>query len=377
MKSIIRDISAEMVPWQHPAYAFSHNPGWRKQGKSELGILRILTEDGLEGNAFCGSFARDVSHSELALRPGFPALKAALVGCNAFDRERLWAELQMTGRMNDISSRWINAVDIALWDLAGKAAGMPVHQMLGSFRDKVLAYASSPDYPDVPTYMEEARKYKALGYKGYKIHGGSRTPAEMIGLCEAVRKAVGDEMKLMLDTGPDPCTLQVALQIGHALEQLKFHWYEEPMLWSNVENFAELTRRLEIPIALHDLVEPRQFPLLTYIMHKAGSIIRSDAVKDGITGLKKLAGVCEAHGLNLELHHGGNSLGNVANLHVIMSIPNTEFFEQIVPEEWHQFGLVEDIRVDREGYVHAPQKPGLGFEIDWKLIRSLEPRIVT
>jgi L-alanine-DL-glutamate epimerase-like enolase superfamily enzyme len=199
----------------------------------------------------------------------------------------------------------------------------------------------------------------------------------MIALCEAVRTAVGGEMKLMLDTGLDPCSLQDALKIGRALEQLDFHWYEDPLQWSDIENYVELTHRLDVPIAVQDFVEPRQCPLHVYITRRAGRIIRSDAPKDGITGLKKLASVCEAHGLNLELHHGGNSLANAANLHIILSSPNCEFFEHIVPEEWHQFGLMEDLSVDGEGYVHAPDKPGLGFEIDWKLIRSLKPRILT
>lgn len=375
MKSLIRDVRVEVVPWRHSVLSFSRTSE-QKEGCSELGIVRIVTEDGVEGNAFWGSFARNFVGCEGALKPAFPMLRAALVGSNALDRERLWAKLQMIGWRAELSAHWTNAIDIALWDIAGKIAGMPVYQLLGGFRDKVPAYASSPDYPQVGSYVEEAVKYKELGFTGYKIHGGKRGVADMIALCEAVRNAVGRDMKLMLDTGLDPCSLQDALKIGRALEQLDFHWYEDPLLWSNIENYVELTRRLDIPIAVQDFVEPRQLPLLTYITRKAGRIIRSDAPKDGITGLKKLASVCEAHGVNLELHHGGNSLANTANLHVILSTPNAEFFEHIVPEAWHQFGLLEDIRVDREGQVHAPNKPGLGFEIDWNLIRSLEPRVV-
>jgi len=92
------------------------------------------------------------------------------------------------------------------------------------------------------------------------------------------------------------------------------------------------------------------------------------AVKGGITPLVKAAHLAEAFHLNFEVHHGGNSLNNVANLHVIMAIKNTEFFEVLLPAPAQKYGLVEDIEVDRLGLVHAPSRPGLGAAIDFDLI---------
>jgi L-alanine-DL-glutamate epimerase-like enolase superfamily enzyme len=91
-------------------------------------------------------------------------------------------------------------------------------------------------------------------------------------------------------------------------------------------------------------------------------------VKGGITALVKTAHLAEAFGMNFEVHHGGNSLNNVANLHVIMAIRNCEYFEVLLPAGAQKYGLVQDIEVDRDGLVHAPDAPGLGYEIDLELI---------
>jgi L-alanine-DL-glutamate epimerase-like enolase superfamily enzyme len=91
-------------------------------------------------------------------------------------------------------------------------------------------------------------------------------------------------------------------------------------------------------------------------------------VKGGITTLVKTAHLAEAFRMNFECHHGGNSLNNIANLHVIMAIRNTEFFEVLLPDAMQKYGLAPDIEIDRDGYVHAPTGPGLGAQIDFDLI---------
>jgi L-alanine-DL-glutamate epimerase-like enolase superfamily enzyme len=113
-------------------------------------------------------------------------------------------------------------------------------------------------------------------------------------------------------------------------------------------------------------------------MLQATDYLRGDvAVKGGITTLLKTAHLAEAFRMNYEVHHGGNSLNNVANLHVIMAIRNTEFFEVLLPHAAQKYGLVDDIQVDREGMVHAPSKPGLGYEIDFELIARKQMSILS
>jgi L-alanine-DL-glutamate epimerase-like enolase superfamily enzyme len=106
-----------------------------------------------------------------------------------------------------------------------------------------------------------------------------------------------------------------------------------------------------------------------WVKERATDYLRGDvAVKGGITGLMKVAHLAEAFHLNFEVHHGGNSLNNVANLHVIMALKNTEFFEVLLPAESQKYGLVQDIQIDADGMVHAPTGPGIGAQIDFDLI---------
>ena len=103
----------------------------------------------------------------------------------------------------------------------------------------------------------------------------------------------------------------------------------------------------------------------------ATEMLRGDvAVKGGITSILKTAHLAEAFRMRYEIHHGGNSLNNVASLHVLMAIPNTTYFEVLLPDAAQKYGLVEDIEVDGNGQVHAPDGPGLGYEIDFALIES-------
>ena len=111
---------------------------------------------------------------------------------------------------------------------------------------------------------------------------------------------------------------------------------------------------------------------------KATDALRGDvALKGGITSCLKSAHLAEGFRLNYELHHGGNSLNNVANLHVFCAIPNTEYFEVVLPDEAQKCGLINDLSVGRDGFVHVPKGPGLGVEIDFDLIEKSKTRILS
>ena len=106
-----------------------------------------------------------------------------------------------------------------------------------------------------------------------------------------------------------------------------------------------------------------------WVMARATDYLRGDvAVKGGLTSCLKTAHLAESFRMNYEVHHGGNSLNNVANLHLIMAIANCEYFEVLLPDAVQKHGLVTDIEVDGEGLVHAPDGPGLGADIDFELI---------
>jgi L-alanine-DL-glutamate epimerase-like enolase superfamily enzyme len=301
-------------------------------------------------------------------------LTPLVLGQDPLDRERLWQALWQRNRSTTL--RAIGAVDVALWDLGGKAANMAIHRLLGSYRQSAPAYASSAVLPSPEAYAEEAARFKAEGWTAYKIHPPT-DPATDIAVCAAVRRAVGDGYTLMLDS-TWAYQYPEALRVGKAVEALAFHWYEDPLADDDLYNYVKLKQHLSIPILATEYSPGGFTAYAPWLTAQATDYLRGDvAVKGGITPLVKTAHLAEAFHMNVEIHHGGNSLNNVANLHVIMAIRNCEFFEVLLPAAAQKYGLVEDIEPDARGLVHAPAGPGLGAAIDFDLIARHTTAVLT
>lgn len=367
----ITDVTLTLFAWDDiPPTSYGAHTG-RFSGGSKLGLLTITTGDGIMGHAFLGSafYPADLDGPSL-----MRYLKPILLGQDPLDRERLYKA--MWKRVRTTTVRSIGAVDIALWDIAGKAAGLPIHRLLGSYRDRVPAYISSAVLASPEAYAQEALHFKSINMAAYKIHP-PQVWQEDIRVCEAVRKAVGDDYRLMLDSVWS-YDYPAALRVGQAIEALGYYWYEDPLADADIYNYVELRKKLHIPIMATEYPAGGLDSYAPWIMERATDFLRGDvAVKGGITTLIKTAHLAEAFHLNYELHHGGNSLNNFANLHVIMAIQNTEFFEVLLPAESQQYGLVQDIEIDSEGMVHAPAGPGLGAMIDFGLIERKKLAVLT
>ncbi len=360
----ITDVSLTLFLWDDvPAVVYGAHTA-RPTDKSDLGLLAIETDQGILGHAFLGTSSNPASMDGPSL---IRFLKPILVGEDPLARERLYEALWRRTRV--VSHRAIGAVDIALWDIAGKAAGLPIHRLIGTYRERVPAYASSEVHGDALHYVEQATHYRESGWTAYKIHPPQR-PQEDIKICEAVRRAMGDAYTLMLDPTwsyryPD------ALRVGRAIEEMGYYWYEDPLADQDLYNYVKLKEKLEIPILATEYPMGGLDSFVPWILHRATDFLRGDvAVKGGISSLLKVARLAEAFRLNLEIHHGGNSLNNVANLHVMMAIKNCEYFEVLLPDGMQKYALAPDIEVDREGFVHAPEGPGLGAAIDFDLIEK-------
>jgi len=183
-----------------------------------------------------------------------------------------------------------------------------------------------------------------------------------------VRKAVGDDYTVMLDSTWS-YRYEEALRVGRAIEEMNFYWYEDPLADQDLYNYVKLKQKLDIPILATEYPIGGLDSYIPWITERATDFLRGDvAVKGGITTILKAAHLAEAFRMNFETHHGGNSLNNFANLHVIMAIRNTEFFEVLLPDAMQKYGLVQDITPDGDGFVHAPTAPGLGADIDFELI---------
>jgi L-alanine-DL-glutamate epimerase-like enolase superfamily enzyme len=358
----ITDVSLTLFAWEDiPPTSYAAHTG-KFAGSSKIGLLKIETAEGITGHAFLGSayYGADLDGPNL-----IKYLKPILMGQDALDREKLFQALWRRSRTTTVRS--IGACDVALWDICGKAAGMPIHRLLGSYRDKVQAYASSMILDTPQAYAEEAQHYQSLNWAAYKIHPPHPWQQD-IRVCAAVREAVGDDYRLMLDAAWS-YQYPEAVRVGRAIQDLGYYWYEDPLHDSDIYNYVKLKQQLHIPLMATEFPAAGFDSYAQWIQQSATDFLRGDvALKGGITNMMKTAHLAEAFRMNYEVHHGGNSLNNVAGLHVIMALRNTEFFEVLLPDAAQKYGLEQDIVADKDGFVHAPTEPGLGAAIDFALI---------
>jgi len=305
-----------------------------------------------------------------------------LVGQDPFDREMIWKWMWVANIQENVAS----VIDNALWDLAGRAAGIPVHKLMGGARDRVLAYAST--YPNIgkpEVYAEHALACKAEGYRAYKIHPhyfwdpetGKPTPGRPsnikadIETIHLVREAVGPDYVLMYDPWGTYMSLEEAIKVGRELEKLNYYWYEHPMPEYRVESYVRLSRELAIPILSPEIAAGGVFTRAEWILRGAGDMTRIDTTRGGITGARKTAVVAEAYGLRCELHVGG-----WANLQVLgaTSEDTSQYYEKglLAPgvdyDAPHPYLKNTCDKLDGDGFVTVPTLPGLGYEIKWDYI---------
>ncbi len=357
----ITNVKAELFNWKSEPW--KTGVGTQFGQTKQLGIVVVSTDEGIDGWAFLGSSRVGADHYVKGL---IEYLKPMIMGRNPQDIGSLWWDMWKENR--SVSTQAIGAIDICLWDINGQIARQPIHRLLGTCKDKVPAYSSTAYHETVAEYAEEALHFQALGWTAHKLHPHGEPKAD-IAICQAVRDAVGPEMILMLDS-MWAYQYADAVRVGRAIEELDYYWYEDPLVEEDIYNYVKLRQKLDIPIMSTEFAPGRYYGMASWITQYATDILRGDvAVTGGITPMVRLCHLAEGFNMRCEIHHGGNSLNNVANLHVTMAVPNCEFYEVFPCTGANQYGLVQDIEVDNQGMVHAPTCPGLGFEIDWDLVR--------
>ena len=289
-----------------------------------------------------------------------------LIGEDPLEVERLWHKLRRLNRhAYNLSDGMAGAIDVALWDIRGKVAGMPIATMLGTARKRIGAYATARTIEPTPeAVFEEARTRKEQGYHAFKVQFWDGL-ARDIPRYRAAREAVGPDYPLMQDAA-GMYSYAEALAVGKVLGDLDYTWFEEPIPDRNLFQLQRLTDQLAVPILsgetsrVHELAEGMRMG--------AFDIARGDVhMKEGITGLRKAAGMADLLGFDLEIHAINQPLLDVANLHVAMSIANCRWSETFHPIYYR--GLKgEPLAIDADGYKHLPTGPGLGVELDWDWI---------
>jgi len=300
--------------------------------------------------------------------------KAQLVGKDPFDIEQMAGPLRYY-----VGGRAVSSMEIALWDLAGKAAQQPVYKLWGAQKDRVPAYASMIQLSTPEERTRMALQLKSEGWKAIKLRLHYQTMREDIELVAAVRKAVGSDMEIMTDanqaqsaTGWQPGVVwdfRRALETARELEKLNVYWLEEPLRRYDFDGLAELNRLVEIPIAGgENNVGVHEYR--TMCEKGVFDILQPDImVADGVTGFREIASLGNVYHKRVIPHHGGGNLGTVAQLHAIASWPNAPWIEILhdppIASYLHGFAMMENApQVDKEGYMALPQGPGWGVSIN-------------
>ena len=346
-------------------------------------LVEVETDGGITGIGEAGVGGGSTKHViEQQLRP-------MLVGEDPLLIEGLWqkmfARTRQFGRRGVVMNA-ISGVDIALWDIAGKVAKLPVYRLLGACRDRVEAYASGGFYQEGKSADDlagEAEGSRARGFRGMKMKIG-RNPSTQTHLrhlaanarmCEvepeadiervaAVRGALGPQAKLMVDVN---CAWSpsFAIEMGRALEPYKLYWIEEPVATDDIDGSARVADALATPIAGYE-TEIGLYGFRELITRGAVDIVQPDiAWTGGFSEGRRIAALAQAHHLMVAPHAFGGAVLLAASLHFAAAIPNALMLEfDQNPNGLRDELLKEPIRADADGMIRLPERPGLGVELD-------------
>lgn len=350
-----------------------YEPGARRESRGH--VVAIETDAGVTGEYVGGEGA---SVAQIA------SFAHYLLGRNPLERELIHNDLKRAMRKFDRMG--IGPVDCALWDLAGKLHEAPVWRLLGGYRKRIPAYASTYHGDHVAgglnspeAFAEFGLRCREMGYPAMKIHpwGNPSIPRELANVA-AVRKAVGDDFDLMLDPACEYDTFVDTVKVGHACDDASFLWLEDPMKDGGISNqaYRKLRRLIRTPILIGE--HTRGLELHTdLLVSDAADIVHCDPNYDmGITGVMKIAHACEGFGVDCQLHAPGP-----AQRACIAAIRNTNYYEMglVHPRVRDDKPPVfaSDYRdgldaVDSDGTVAVPEGPGLGVTHDWDWIRRHE-----
>lgn len=322
-------------------------------------LVTLSTDEGVEGYSMAYGPHGDGEALAAILHESFwPQIE----GADADYVEALWQKLFLRQRhLYNQSDSLVGVIDVALWDIRGKAAQRPIAALLGQYTDRRPAYLTSQsEHFTAEEIAREAKAAMAAGFHGYKLQLRDG-PAKDIPRLRAAREAGGVDFPLMHDPNSN-YSLQEALAVGRELDALSYHWYEEPLPEQQIENYCHLVAALKTPVVATETLRLTDIP--NFLTRRAMTMARGDVlIKGGITGLRKAMAACELFGINLEIHTANTPLLDVANLHVACAARNTTWME--VHHPIFRFGLRQHPFDAKDGNILLPQHPGLGVEIDW------------
>ena len=340
-------------------------------------LVRIYTDEGVMGIGECSPMNTTVIAHFVNT-----ALKPLLIGENPLETDKLWNKMISSTYKLGVQGTQpeaIAGVDIALWDILGKLAGLHIHTLLGgSYREKVLMYASIGGGSRM-TSAEMAKRvesYLDKGFKAIKIRmewGFARQdvdPAKDLEMFRQVKALTGDDIPLSFDAN-NGYSVSTAIQQGRKFEELGIYHFEEPVAQYDYDGMAAVADALDVPIAAGEHEYTRwQFRDL---IHQAKvDIIQPDVVKcAGISEMHKIAVLGSVYNKHFVPHQTQPTIGTAANLHVISALQHATRPQEYTGQNPQLDELFKEPLVFEDGYIHVPQKPGLGLELDEEKLRKL------
>jgi D-galactarolactone cycloisomerase len=355
------------APLQQP---FAYSQGWFERRGALL--VEVIADDGTAGWGECfGPMTR-------AMEGAVDFLKPALIGRDPFAIEALWQDMYNRTRdhgRKGIAVEAISGIDIALWDLKGKALGLPVHRLLGGpIRTELQAYATGFYRTRAPGQREllvaEAERHVADGFRAFKLKLGFGVEDD-VALCAAVRAKVGDRIAIMVDAN-HAYDAAAAIRLTRAIEPLDIGWFEEPVPPEDIEGYKRLKAATAIPIAGGE-AEFTRWGFRRLLAERAIDVAQPDTCGvGGISECKKVADMAAAFGVRCIPHCWGTGVAVAAALQVLAVIPHTPpglhpvepLLEFDRSEHPYRMAILTRPIAPRDGRVAVPDGPGLGIEID-------------
>lgn len=342
-------------------------------GSQDTVLIKIETDEGITGWGECDSSPYvvktiiDCPPSHIVCR----GLKEILIGQDPFDVEKIWDDMYRGSYYYGRRSVGIHAmsgIDIAIWDIMGKATGKPVHKLLGGrFHDRLRAYASMLMPETEEEVRSKAKEYMARGFTAIKFGWGALgvSKEKDIRLVKAAREAMGEEALLMLDIGYLWKNSKYAQMMCHELEPYHPYWIEEPMISDDIQGFAKLTQNTMLNIAggeeITGLYEFRE------LIEKGGvDIVQPDMSRcGGLTIAKKIADMALLNGIEICPHAFKSGILMAASIQLLGAYRGMPLLEYCSQETVLSKGLLKNhFALNGDGTVTVPDTPGLGIEIN-------------
>ncbi len=361
---VIEGVSVELLRWEMVAPISDAQVTIRAR---ECMLVRVRTRDGIEGIGEAGTFGGTAFGVKAILET---RLAPMVIGADPTYIAELWDRMYkgtiQSGRRGVMQSA-IAGIDLALWDVLGKAAGLPVHKLLGSRAARVRAYGSGGFYEpgkDLVGLAAEMDGIAGRGYSAAKMKVGRLNRADDAERVRVVRESLGPARELMIDAN-NQMTPHQAIAFADAVERHEIAWFEEPTWTEDVAGAAFVRQRIAMPVAGYE-TETSLPGFKTLIDNKCIDIAQPDAAwAGGISECQRISAYAAACHLAFAPHNYGAAVSGFANLQLLCAAPTGYAFEMDQNPNPLRTELVRNWPVvDADGMIDSPQLPGLGFELD-------------